>query len=354
MKWWILSTQEAEEWNSALGNFWQTDVFFLPEYHRIYEENGDGKACAFLAKHDDQVLLYPFLVRPIKKARPKSIQTPWYDIETVYGYSGPLCTTTNTSFLAKAWSAFADWCQESHIIAEFIRFNPLVGNHRYVTDTCNVILDRETVVLNLDCSTRDLWDSYPSVQRNMVRKAIKRGLCSEEMSTTEALGAFQELYAKTMDRAKARDYYYFSDIYFHNLHSLLHEKLKLFVVQDQGHVVAGALFLCHDDKIHYHLSGSDPAYRKVAPTNYLLHTVARWGQEHGFRYLHLGGGRTNSSHDSLLRFKTSISRSRLMFHIGTRVHNQQVYDSLCTEWMHKHKTTKRPSYFLLYRLEEQT
>jgi hypothetical protein len=349
MKWWILSTQQPEDWYNSLRRLSQFDIYFLPEYHRAYELNGDGRACAFVAEEGNQVLFYPFLMRSIERVGSEPVREPCYDIETVYGYSGPLCTTTDPTFLAGAWAAFSTWCQESHIIAEFVRFNPLIGNYCYM-DPSGVVLDRETVMVNLDCSEEELWESYPSVQRNMVRKAMKKGMICEEISPTEGLSVFKSLYGETMNRLEADQYYHFSDDYFNHISSALGEKIDLFVVRDKGRVVAAALFFLHDDRIHYHLAGSDVQYRKYAPNNLLLHTVAQWGRKRGFHWLHLGGGRTADPNDALFHFKASISRLRLPFHIGKRVHNRDVYERLCTEWMRQKSVVSRPSYFLLYRL----
>jgi hypothetical protein len=352
MKWRILSTQESEEWHELLGRFPKTDVYFLAEYHRAYELNGDGTAYAFIAEEGDHILFYPFLVRPIERVGSEPVSESWYDVETVYGYSGPLCTTTDMAFLARAWAAFAAWCHEKRIVAEFIRFNPTMENYRYVDHSCKVVLDRETIIVKLDCSEEELWESYPSVQRNMVRKALKKGLICEQVSILEGLHAFRYLYGKTMDRVRAHYYYYFSDAYFSYLSNALAENVRLFMVRDKDQVVAAALFLLYGDGIHYHLAGSDVRYKEAAPNNLLIHTVALWGLQHGFRWLHLGGGRTSSPDDALFRFKASISRLRLPFYIGKRVHDRDAYERLCAEWMQQKGVTTRPSYFLLYRLEE--
>ena len=173
----------------------------------------------------------------------------------------------------------------------------------------------------------------------------------EEVPVARGLSAFRRLYDKTMERVQARGYYYFSDRYFDYLRDALSKKAKTFVVRETDRIVAAALFFTHEDRIHYHLAGSDAAYRRFAPNNLLLHTVALWGHQQGFHWLHLGGGRTPSSDDSLFRFKASVSRLRLPFYIGKRIQNQEVYDGLCAEWMRQKGLTKRPNYFLLYRLE---
>jgi hypothetical protein len=346
----LLGTDQADDWRRMLELIPTVDIYFLPEYHRAHELNGDGSALAFVAQEQDSVLFYPFFKRPIPQSECSNPNSSLYDIETVYGYSGPLCKSHDAGFLPRAWAAFADWCRDQQIIAEFIRFHPLLQNHRNVDDTCQVKLQRETVAVRLNCSESDLWNGYPAVQRNMVRKAVNNDLVCEEAATDETLGAFKNIYRQTMDRIEAGRYYHFSEIYFEHLCESLGEKVKLFVVRDDNQIVAAALFLQHGDTIHYHLSGADERYREASPTNLLLHTVAQWGQRHSLRWLHLGGGRTSDPNDGLLRFKSSISKLRTPFYVGNRVHDDAAYTRLCSEWMQKRDISTPPEYFLLYRL----
>lgn len=351
MNWQVLGTEAAQLWHQALARFAHTDIYFSPEYHRAYELNGDGQAQAFIFEAGEHTLFYPFLMRPIEGEAIRPIGELWYDIETVYGYSGPLCTTMDARFLAGAWAAFAAWCQENRIVAEFIRFNPLIQNHSYADASCDLRLDRETVAVRLDCSQDDLWASYPAGHRTKVRKALKSGLVCEEVPVDEGWDVFRRLYLKTMDYVGARQYYYFSDLYFDYLCNTLKEHNKLFTVRDEGHIIAAALFFVHGDRVHYHLGGSAPDSRQARPNNLLFHTIASWGRERNLRWLHLGGGQTPEADDNLFRFKASISRLRLPFYIGKRVHNRAVYEALCSEWMRRKGVSIRPAYFLLYRLE---
>jgi hypothetical protein len=50
----VAGTSESDAWHGALSRFPEADVYFLPEYHRAYELNGDGTALAFMAEEKDQ------------------------------------------------------------------------------------------------------------------------------------------------------------------------------------------------------------------------------------------------------------------------------------------------------------
>ncbi len=352
MKWQIIHPFENQVWHHLLKRFPDADIYFLPEYHRSHELNGDGEACAFVFEQEEQVLFYPFFMRQIVNIGEEPVSGRWYDLETVYGYSGPLCTTTDESFLEQAWMTFAKWCQEKCVVAEFIRFNPVLVNFCSAGSSCSLTLDRETVTVRLDCSESELWASYPQVHRNMVRKAIGKSLVCEPVSLDEGMTEFKRLYAMTMDRAGAHPYYYFSGTYFSHVADSLGEHVRLFQVRDQDRTIAASLFFVYDGSIYYHLSGSHTDYLQSAPNNLLLHGVADWGRKNGFQQLFLGGGRTSAPGDSLFRFKAGLSRLRLPFYTGRRVHNRQAYEALCAQWMLQAGVIERPNYFLLYRMEQ--
>ena len=350
----FITTNQRREWFDALKLQPQQDVYYLPGYHHAYERQGDGVAYAFCAIDGNDWLFHPFLLRKIEKIGDVVLTDLVHDIETVYGYTGPLSTTADESFLADAWSKFHEWCETQNVVAEFIRFNPLLDNSSLVDASYEVKLDRETIAVDLNCSEEQLWSSYPSGQRSKIRKAITSGLTCSELPVSEGLPAFTEIYTRTMDRVGAASYYYFSDTYLQELAAELGEHLKLFAVSDTaGTILAAALFFTYDKFIHYHLGGSESRARDLRPNNLLFHTVAEWGRQRGYGRFHLGGGRSPNPDDHLLRFKKTFSSLRGNFYTGRKVHNPAIYERLCSQWLKQRNQTTRPDYFLFYRIADQ-
>jgi GNAT acetyltransferase-like protein len=350
----VIGTADQLEWHDVIRRLPEGDIYFTPEYHRACEVNGDGKACAFIAEEGEHLLFHAFLLRPIEQVGGVPLDGSSYDIESVYGYSGPLCSVSaahDAAFLTSAWSAYGTWCRERDVIAEFLRFHPLLGNFKYARGVFDLHLERETVAIELNRSKEMLWRDYPSGHRTKVRKALRNGLRCEEVDLTEGLETFKRLYRQTMARRQAQAFYFFSDAYFASLATLLHRNIRLFEVRLDGSAIAAGLFLLYGDKIHYHLGGSDPDASASRPNNLLFHTVAEWGCDLGFKLLHLGGGRTARTDDSLFRFKSSLSDLRFPFYIGKRVHNKDAYDNLCSQWLRQTGTNEKPNYFLTYRME---
>lgn len=343
------TSANIEDWHHTLRRIGVSDVYLLPEYHHAYELNGDGIAHLYVFESGESRLAYPFMLRPIKEVGGVAIDKNLYDIETVYGYSGPIATTCDRQFLAAAWATFADWCVQKRVVAEFIRFHPLLENKVFLEGFAEISCDRETVVIDLNGSPEDLWSRYSSSQRSKIRRAEKDNLVCRMHDLGEGLPHFRKLYERTMQNLEATRYYFFGDAYFKELASL-NDYGRIFSVYQSDMLIASALFLFQAPYLHYHLGGSDPAYRTSRPNNLLFHTAGLWGQEHDCRWLHLGGGRTSSSEDELLRFKSTFSRERRFFYIGRRVHCQKTFDWLCAEWIKRKNATERPPYFMMYRL----
>ena len=347
MQWQIAPASDARTWHRALEPFPAADVFFLPEYHRVYETHGDGAALAFIGAEGRERLFYPFFLRPITAVAGRALPERAFDVETARGQSGPLATTSDPAFLARAWAAYSEWCRESKVVAEFTRFHMYLATHKYAHPDCMVIRHAESVVVDLDRSGDALWASYPSVQRNMVRKALSQGLACEEVPLAEGLPAFRKLYEATMSRVGTGARANYSDAFFEALAVHLGDRVKLWAVSRHGHVISAALFLISQRRIYYDLAGSDAEERGGAPNNLLLHTVAGWGQARGFTSLFLGDG---SGNPRLMRFKASLSHGRLTQYIGRRIQDRNTYDGLCRSWMKAKGVTELPAVTFPYRI----
>ncbi len=89
------------------------------------------------------------MLRPIIAVGGVAVTRPLFDIETVYGYSGPLSNTDDPCFLREAWAAFAEYCRSAHIVAEFARCHPYAANQDLLGPGSMVVFDRQTVSIDL-------------------------------------------------------------------------------------------------------------------------------------------------------------------------------------------------------------
>lgn len=248
------------------------------------------------------------------------------DIQSPYGYGGPVATRDDPVFLAEAWQAYSDWCHKQQVLAEFVRFHPLLENWRFFSG--EAMADRETVWVDLKLP--DLLASYEVRVRTAIRKAIKHGLHVEWWTAGRFYEIFQPLYYATMAGLKATSFYFFPPDYFSRLGQW--DGTRYAVSLHEGKVVAAAIFLQGPDMLEYHLSAADGVGKKLGATNLLLHEAGLYGQQAGCGRLHLGGGTSADPANPLLFFKAGFSDRRASFKIGKKIHDPAAYLEMKSQW----------------------
>lgn len=346
----IVSVNDYTSWAAAMARVGAHDVYYSSNYHRLYSFR-DGRFLAYITTIGGETLFYPFVLRPIRKVGSVDVSPGLHDIETVYGYTGPMATTAASDFLTEAWNDFGAWCSKFRVVSEFIRFNPFLRTERFASPQTETTCDRNVVEICLDLGEGELWRSYESVQRNRVRKALRNSITCEQISLRDGLPVLRHLYETTMRRSNADQFYFFPDAYYRAMITYLSRHAVVFVAGLRNKIIAAALFLHYGENVHYHLGGSCPEYLSLAPNNLLFHEAALWAQRRGFKRLHMGGGKSAAPDDSLFRFKRRLSEKLTPFHLGRRVHDALEYGRLCEIWRRQAQCPALPSsYFPPYRL----
>jgi len=139
-----------------------------PSLHPCYvasdaEHTSGLRPVFFVYEHGDSLFYHGFHLGQVAG-------TGFADIQSPYGYGGPVASTADGEFLAEAWVSFRQWCKENNVLAEFIRFHPLLENWCYYHGES--FEDRQTVWIALQ--GHDLLSSYSVRARTAVRKAVKR------------------------------------------------------------------------------------------------------------------------------------------------------------------------------------
>jgi hypothetical protein len=327
----VLTLSDWREWSNTIDSL-NSDVYFSPEYHALFEQFGDGKACCFVYKDGLELYLRPYFINSINSLGYK-LDKEYFDIQSVYGYTGPISSTADISFLTSAAQSFEEFCIGAGIVAGFTRFHPLLNNFQYSGH--NPSFDRNTIAIDLKRGGKEIWTSqFTGNARNMVRKAGRLGYSAEiESSPSELqIQKFIELYSANMSKVTANDYFFFDKKFFFNSFKLLKGKILLFNILDSTQsCVASSMFLLSQRYLHYHLSG-----RSITADNsvnsLVIQTAVNFGIENNLDQIHLGGGRTTGVEDSLLKFKKSFSSNELSFWIEKKIYNQAIYEMVVQQW----------------------
>ncbi|WNS81216.1 GNAT family N-acetyltransferase [Domibacillus sp. DTU_2020_1001157_1_SI_ALB_TIR_016] len=326
----VLGISEKDEWQAYMAKLPRADIYFTAEYCQIYENNGEGKAQLFVYEDGDACICYPYLLREIDSwMLGPDEQGTLYDITTPYGYGGPLSNIQDEQERKIHYEIFqqlfGEYCKSHNIVAEFVRFHPLIHNERDY-QSVSPILNRNTVSLTLQEDEAALMDSLRNKGRNRVKYAMKQGL-QVTQEGLDHLGWFAENYAKTMEKNQADSYYYFNESFFRDTIELLEGNITTFAVRYEGEVIASCMFMHYNDYVSYHLTGSKQEYLHLAPSNLLVWHAAAWFGKLGYKSLHLGGGYRDD--DDLLRFKRNFTKNPLLdFYIGKKIHIPEQYERL--------------------------
>ena len=143
------------------------------------------------------------------------------------------------------------------------------------------------------------------------------------------------MYDQTMHNVNAEDFYFFPAEYYERFKETFGENLILCFAMYEGKPISGSMFMFSKDYAHYHLSGRDKNYYKIAANNAVLWYGIQKAKERGCKWFHFGGGTSGDDDDMLLHFKQNFSKENGEFWIGKRVHNQVVYDEVVRQWKEK-------------------
>lgn len=331
----LFTLSEIKEWKPWVLKLptEQQDVYFTPEYYALYEQNGDGKACCFVYEEGGEIVLYPYLLNSINQIGYK-LDDEYFDIQGAYGYNGIVTSSKDEGFLARFHETFGWYCQEQHIVAEFSRFHPLLNNHTLASPKMLTFYSRKTVKLDLTLSADEIWmNQFSSKNRNVIRKAEKDGVTIVESQNYDL---FREMYDQTMRNVNAEGFYFFPPKYYDTFKDTFGDNVMLCFAMYEGKPIAGSMFMFSKDYAHYHLSGRDKNYYKIAANNAILWYGIQKAKERGCKWFHFGGGTTGADEDLLLHFKQNFSKVNGEFWIGKRVHNQAVYDAVVAQWREKY------------------
>nr|MCR4903436.1 GNAT family N-acetyltransferase [Butyrivibrio sp.] len=326
---------ETVEWNELLNRFPKDrkDVYFTPEYNFLYEDYGDGLAFCFAYTEDNNIALYPFLKNSINELG-YELDKEYFDIQGAYGYNGLISNTDNSGFLARFWNKFDEWCKDNNIVAEFMRFHPVMKNYELAKEHFNMIYDRHTVYLDLTQSEEDIFAGFDKGTRQHVRKAAKTIEIRPVQYSEENVEVFNRIYRENMEHVNSIPYLFFNKEHFRRM---FQQKNIEFFIAYQGNIpIACYSGLVSEEYYGNYLRASLTEYNRTGVNTLMYWSMIKSAKAHGCHYVHFGGGTSGDPENSLLHYKMNFSKTLSDFYIGKKVHNQVIYNEIVKQWKEKH------------------
>ncbi|HRZ42974.1 MAG TPA: GNAT family N-acetyltransferase [Bacteroidales bacterium] len=335
----LLTLADAEEWRAAFRRLpvFRQDVYFTPEYYRLFEAWQGGRAACFVFTHAGDTALYPFLMNPVPGSFGDEYRN-YIDIQGAYGYNGVASGNDTEEFSQRFYAKFHDWCLSNGVIAEFTRFNPVLDNIGFSRRVMEVEEDRTTVLLPLPPGTT--MESVRTGYRKETRKNVKHALVSpitwRKGSESADYKSFGSLYRYAMQHRGAAPFYLFDDSFFERLRSTPKDLVHLLLFEVDGEFAGGFLLFTGGLYAHNFLSAVNDTGRRAGISELMQDVAVAVTLEQGCTMLHLGGGSTRDPYDSLLKFKKGFSGHTARFYIGKKIHNPVVYCEVMEAWKQKY------------------
>jgi len=349
----IIPIEKTGYWDEVVSSFPEYDVYYLSRYVKAFQTHGDGEPILFLYRDTNCHSACVMFIRDVSNHpffQKHLVTNSYFDIITPYGYGGFIFMGDVTSqSLTNFKEEYIFFLRERKIISSFTRYHPQLNNVNLIRPIFPVIDLGNTIDLPL-VSIDGIWNNLASKNRNMIRKASKAGVSIHYGDDKILLYQFKKMYDATMLKDNADEYYFFEDKFYDSIYNDLKGNFQVFYAVYEGCIISMSIFIYANNKMHYHLSGSDPTYRHLASSNLLIYKAACWGHTQGFKTLHLGGG-IGSGEDNLYKFKKVFNPSSTnQFSIGKHIIDNEKYEYL-KELRRAHDTefNEDSSFFPVYR-----
>lgn len=323
------SIKDKDKWMEFLDSFndIEIDIYYLPEYMNLSIKD-NNEALLFIYSHDKNFWIYPFFLTSINKAYLVNTKLIYKDIETAYGYSGPLSNSSNINFIEKAQSIFSEWCHDKNVVAEFIRFHPLLKNTNFYKKNTIILYDRKTISINLEKFNNEK-NKFDAKTRNIIKKFYKENNYIKIVDSKKDYDLFKDLYLSNMKKKDATNFYYFDEKYFDRLfYFILEHGCIINAYCKNNYLIGGAFILFSNQYAHYHLASSLKGKLYSGTSNAIIEKAIYISLDKNKKLLHLGGGVHSDNNDSLFKFKESMGNIMNEFYIGKKIYNPHIYNDI--------------------------
>lgn len=319
----LVFASQTNRWQQILDLFKLKDIFYAREYVLSALKLDPGEAMLFYYTDEDGhgEIAYPFIKRQLEEN-----DSLLYDITTPFGYGGPVLKIHNDShkLAANFLRIFGEFCKTEKIVAEYIRFHPVLDNAEFFEKQLDLIsvYDTYTLQLNAYLSESD------QAGADRANGADASGLIFKKLGTVKHMFDFLVLYYSTVRQSEETDsYYFFTNDYFESLVSALGPELHLFGAYKDNKLLAATYVLTKGETIYHHLSGKAEGADLVDAETVLMNNIAEWGAYNGFSYFHLAGKQPGYLAASDVDVNKPYAVSSAPFFIARLVHDPEAYIS---------------------------
>lgn len=331
------------KWSEIVSNCKEYDFYHTQSYHLL---ETDCSPVLIVVFYNQDYIALPLLIREIDGQN-------IYDITSVYGYCGPISTICfdklEKEHISYFQSSVFQFFKERNIVSAFSRLHPLLFNQNIFENFGEIVELNDTVVIDLSLSENEQKKQYRKSMLYDINRLRKNGFDVFEAIDRQDIDEFISIYKKNMLKVNANEDYFFSTDYFYKLIDSSCFDKKLLLVKKDGEICAGALFTIVNGIIQYHLAGTSEKFIKFSPMKLLIDEIRTIGNSINAKCIHLGGGLSSATDDSLFIFKSGFSKVKLKYEIWKLIIDENKY----TDLVAINNSDVDSDFFPLYRLKKK-
>lgn len=313
----LVSASQTNRWQEILNLFSISDIYYSYEYLvcALKLDPGDANLFYYIDDSGQGEIVYPFIRRQLSEEN-----SIFYDITSPFGYGGPAVKVIGDAkkLVSRFLSAFSGYCKNEKIVTEYIRFHPLMHNAEFFKNEMKLIAVCDTYTLPL-IFLKDKGDPDGNKEEEP-RYIIKK------LGTVKHMFDFLVLYYSTVRQNEDTDsYYFFTNDYFESLVSALGPNLHLFGAYKGNKLLTASYLFTKGEVIYHHLSGMSEDADQAEVQKEMLASIAEWGTEHNFRYLHIAGKQAATYKDSKTDKNETDDSAKSIYYIARQIHEPEIH-----------------------------
>ena len=307
----------------------ENDIFYSSNYHNLFADIEKSKVEAFVYFDGDNLLILPYLKRPLNKHIPNSKFNSYFDITSPYGYGGIIGKISSREILNTFFQEFNQYCLANKIVSGFFRIHPF--NNLSLTDKMGEKkLVNRLIYLDLSLNLNEIFSNFKHGTRKSIRKANEANIIIKRYDSIP-IEEFTDVYYSTLDKRKADDFYYFNNKFFRDLDKLLVGRHYTYIAYLGDKAISAEIVLKSDYYWHSYLGGTKPDYIKTCANSLLKYNFIKDAKLEKAKMIILGGGKNDG--DGIFKYKAGFSPGSVKdFYIQCAIYNQDIYKKLILEW----------------------
>ncbi|TWT03613.1 GNAT family N-acetyltransferase [Planomicrobium sp. CPCC 101079] len=303
------------------------DLYVDQSFGRLYEAMENGTCEAFDFFHALGTVKHVFIKREIPIRMGGKV---FYELVTPCGYGGPMiagCKEGDKRKLVYEFAlAFERYCKDHHIVWEYVRFHPVIGNAEACADCYDLHYIGEAFGTDLQAFADPVQEEFSESAKRAVWKALEAGVEYRITEKPKNLHQLYKFYSSFADKGEKK----FKADFFWECGKSFREQIVLVEAVYKGQVIGMGLNFLANNILHTHLSVVDPSFCYLSPEHVMHFGLTLWGKEQGVDLLLDGSWLIDPKATGMHIFKKQFSQNTsFKYCIGQRVWDRGVYRKLC-------------------------